>query len=60
MLPSHAQELKPNALLSSWKEVAAYLDVTVRTAQKWERYRGLPVQRLSGNRSQCLRAHRSD
>ncbi len=51
MLPSHAQELKPNALLSSWKEVAAYLDVTVRTAQKWERYRGLPVQRLSGNRS---------
>ncbi len=52
MLPASAQELRSNAtLLNSWKEVAAYLDVTVRTAQKWERDRGLPVQRLPGNRS---------
>ena len=52
MLPASSSEpeLRPTALLNSWKEVAAYLDVTVRTAQKWERDRGLPVQRLPGSR----------
>lgn len=34
--------------LSGWKEIANYLDVTVRTAQLWERNQGLPVHRLSG------------
>jgi excisionase family DNA binding protein len=38
--------------LSSWKEIAAYLGVSVRTAQLWERERGLPVYRLPGARSQ--------
>lgn len=38
--------------LSSWKEIAGYLGVTVRTAQLWERDRNLPVQRLPGPRSQ--------
>lgn len=37
--------------LSSWKEIARHLGVTVRTAQKWERERGLPVHRLPGQRS---------
>ncbi len=37
-------------LLTSWKEVAAYLGVSERTAQKWERERGLPVHRLPGER----------
>jgi hypothetical protein len=37
--------------LNSWKEIAAYLGVTVRAAQKWERDRGLPVYRLPGKRS---------
>lgn len=37
--------------LSSWKEIAAYLGVSVRAAQKWERERGLPVRRLPGKRS---------
>ena len=36
--------------LSSWKEVAAYLNVSVRTAQYWESERGLPVRRLPGGR----------
>lgn len=40
----------PRRLLTSWKEVAAYLGVTERTAQKWERERGLPVHRLPGER----------
>jgi len=31
--------------LDSWKEIAALLGVTVRTAQRWERLEGLPVHR---------------
>jgi hypothetical protein len=34
--------------LTGWKEIANYLDVTVRTAQLWEKNRGLPVHRLPG------------
>jgi len=45
---------QPRGLLSSWKEVAAYLGVTVRTAQKWEAERGLPVRRLPGGRSRVV------
>lgn len=37
-------------LLSSWKEIAAYLRVSVRTAQLWESERGLPVNRPPGRR----------
>lgn len=33
-------------LLSSWKNIAAYLDRGVRTVQRWERTLGLPVHRL--------------
>ena len=36
--------------LSSWKEIAAHLGVTVRTAQKWEHERALPVRHLQGSR----------
>jgi hypothetical protein len=36
--------------LTSWKEIAAALGVSVRTAQVWERDRGLPVRRLPGPR----------
>ena len=47
---------EPPAELSSWKEIAAYLGVGVRTAQAWERQRGLPVRRLPGPRSTVLAA----
>jgi len=36
--------------LGSWKEIAHHLGVNVRTAQKWEQERGLPVRRASGVR----------
>jgi hypothetical protein len=39
-----------NDELHSWKEIANYLQVTVRTAQKWENTRRLPVRRLPGGR----------
>jgi hypothetical protein len=38
--------------LVSWKEIATYLGVGVRTAQLWESTRGLPVRRLPGPRGQ--------
>jgi hypothetical protein len=37
--------------LNSWKDIAHYLRVNVRTAQKWERERGLPINRVFGPRS---------
>src|SRR5579872_6582041 len=40
--------------LSSWKEIAAHLGIGVRTAQSWERTRGLPVRRLPGGRGQVI------
>lgn len=40
----------PSHELTSWKEIADHLGVTVRTAQKWENERGLPVRRLPGPR----------
>ncbi len=42
------------AELTSWKEIAGYLDVSVRTAQMWEAQRGLPVRRMPGPRSRVL------
>jgi hypothetical protein len=40
----------PDHQLSSWKEIASHLGVSVRTAQVWELERGLPVRRLPGGR----------
>ena len=41
---------KPRKELTSWKEIASFLDVAERTAQKWEKERGLPVKRLPGQK----------
>ena len=38
----------PEDRLDSWKEIANYLQRTVRTVQRWEQTRGLPVYRLPG------------
>lgn len=40
----------PSSELGSWKEIAQYLGVTVRTAQKWGAVRGLPVKRAAGQK----------
>ncbi len=42
--------MSPDRELSSWKEIAAYLDISIRAAQSWETERGLPVHRLPGGR----------
>lgn len=36
--------------LNSWKEIASVLGVSVRTTQKWEAERGLPVRRSAGEK----------
>ncbi len=35
----------PERRLDSWKEIAGYLNRTIRTAARWERNEGLPVHR---------------
>jgi hypothetical protein len=40
--------------LSSWKEIADYLGVSLRTAQTWEREKGLPVQRMPGEKGRVV------
>ena len=47
-----SSEKRPRgSALHSWKEIADYLGVTVRSAQRWEKTAGLPVRRLGRGRS---------
>ena len=50
MVPEQPERQGPDRVLSSWKAIASYLDVSVRTAQSWQE-RGLPVQRVPGGRA---------
>ena len=43
-------ERKAPRQLMSWKEIADYLQVAVRTAQTWEHEKGLPVRRMPGEK----------
>jgi hypothetical protein len=45
---------------SSWKEIAAYLGISVRRAQQWETELGLPVERFATNQRARVRARRSE
>lgn len=41
-------------ILSGWKQIANYMQCSVRTAQRWEEY-GLPVRRpIRGGRGQVV------
>lgn len=46
--------------LASWKEIATFLGVTVKTAQRWEKLRGLPVRRVPGGQKGGVFAVRSE
>ncbi|HSA96585.1 MAG TPA: hypothetical protein VLJ16_11060 [Acidobacteriota bacterium] len=41
-------EISKDSLLRSWKEIAAYLGVDIRTCHRWEDQRGMPVHRIEG------------
>lgn len=46
--------------LNSWKEIASYLDVSVRTAIRWEKQYGLPVHRIDDTVNARVFALKSD
>jgi excisionase family DNA binding protein len=46
-MPTTGNVAQP-AVLSSWKEIAAYLGKGVRTVQRWEKDDRLPVRRIAG------------
>jgi len=46
--------------LDSWKAIAQYLDRDVRSVQRWERERGLPVYRLPGQKGGAVFAYESE
>lgn len=52
--PDHRERLE------SWKEIAAYLNRSVSTAQRWARAEGLPVQRLPHAKSGSVFAYRGE
>lgn len=43
--------------LDSWKEIAMYLNRSVRCVQRWEREEALPVQRLAHKRHASVYAY---
>lgn len=47
----------PNRQLDSWKEIAAYLKTSVRTAQRWEEQNGLPVIRVLRDKRSAVSAY---
>jgi TolB-like protein/Tfp pilus assembly protein PilF len=49
-----------SGLLDSWKEIAAYLNRTVRTAQRWEVKEHLPVRRHLHDRLGTVYAYASE
>ena len=50
----------PDERLESWKEIGRYLNRDVRTVERWERTRGLPVHRLPGGEKARVYALKSE
>ncbi|MFL6427712.1 MAG: hypothetical protein ACJ71S_05670, partial [Acidobacteriaceae bacterium] len=53
-------ERPPEDRLDSWKEIAAYLNRDVTTAQRWEKREGMPVHRHLHARMGSVQASRSE
>ena len=49
-----------NDRLDSWKEIAAYLNRSVRTVTRWERQEGLPVHRHLHSKSGSVYAYKPE
>jgi hypothetical protein len=41
-------------MLTGWKVIAAYLNVSLRTAKKYANHHGMPVHRLPGGTAAIL------
>lgn len=46
--------------LRSWKEIAAYTGVSIRTLQRWERDFALPIRRVATKRGSVVFAFQSE
>ena len=46
--------------LRTWRDIASYTGVSIRTLQRWERDFGLPVRRVSTKRGSVVFAFRSE
>ena len=46
--------------LNSWKAIAAYLNRTVRTVQRWEKSAGLPINRQAHDKPGTIYAYTSE
>lgn len=46
--------------LSSWKEIAQYLGWDIKTCQRWEKGRGLPIHRLEGTKKSRVVAYQDE
>jgi len=51
---------KKENLLSSWKEIAAYLDCNERTCRRWEKEFGLPIHRFEGKPTYRVYAYKDE
>jgi hypothetical protein len=53
-------ENNQNSLLSSWKEIANYLNCSVRTCIRWEKEYDLPVHRIEGKQKSSVFAYKKE
>jgi tetratricopeptide (TPR) repeat protein len=51
---------EPAGRLDSWKEIAAYLRRSVRSARRWEREEGLPVHRHPHSKRDSVYAYKAE
>jgi hypothetical protein len=54
------QNSNNQGLLSSWKEIAAYLDCDERTCRRWELNFGLPIHRMEGTSKSRVYAYKEE
>ena len=47
-------------LLSSWKEIAAFLDCHIRTCIRWEKQFGLPIHRMDSSQKSRVFAYKDE
>jgi len=53
-------EIQNGEILSTWKEIAAYLKTSVRSCLRWEKKSGLPVHRQEGAPRSRVHAYKNE
>ncbi|HLI62691.1 MAG TPA: tetratricopeptide repeat protein [Terriglobales bacterium] len=57
---SGGAQASPGRRLDSWKAIAQFLNRDIRSVQRWERDRGLPVHRLPGQKGGAVFAYEGE